>query len=733
PWGGLSTLPVEGDQLIVEMDVPDQVSFKPELQISRISHDFTGIFKQGSEFGHSGACNVDINCPPGNDWQIEKRSVVKFIRSGYWLCSGALINNSRNDGRPLLLTAHHCIGTETHAHQSVFFFRYESAYCGGPDGPSNYTISGSELLATTGKVDFCLVELSLSPPESYCPYYSGWDNRMVSYYDTVTTIHHPSGDVKKISQSYRRIATGDFGAGFDPNTHWKIDEWDLGTTEPGSSGAPLFNTDHKIIGDLTGGDASCDYNYNDYFQKLSVSWDRYSDSTEQLKYWLDPMNLGVGTINGYDPYREGQPEANIVNQPIQGYVGKKVYFRDLSTGMPDSWNWEFQGGTPAFSTNQHPGGVIFNSSGLKTIKLRVTNQYGSDSVRQTIHILESTGYSVSDTRVPENRPIQFSEQNSGSPLYTKLEIINQDHQSVIVSGNQWTPLTAGNYDVRYRVAYTDYEKTFYHYNQLNVVSDPVILHSSIVTHIDSTEHVKYYRFGPDNYLPGTNTSGMEAFAEVFRNPLQEDLMISGMEIGLAITPETSYDLYLPVVIWDAKWEVKTRDSILLTGREPNSRITVRFRSPVAFDSLIYAGFETPSIDPAGFSSSIAVDRGAEGANTLFIRKSSKWSELSSLTGMHAALDVSLEVSVIRNQFSDEIKVLPVPASQEFVIDLGDLVYKECSITVYDLSGRQVTSTLITSDNRIRFRVEPPVSGIYLAYIRIDAYHFTKKILIVRNQ
>ncbi|MCX6224209.1 MAG: trypsin-like peptidase domain-containing protein, partial [Bacteroidia bacterium] len=286
--GVLATVPLPGDKVTVELNLPANTEFMPTLEISKVSHDFKGFFD--SEFSRptAGECNVDINCSAGADWQIEKKAVVKFVRGGVWLCSGALINNVRNDGRPLLFTANHTIGSETHAEQTVFFFRYERPSCGTGNGTLQYTLSGSKLLATTGKLDFCLVELSSTPPKNYEPYYAGWDRRVFTSLDSVTCIHHPGGVVKKISKSFKQVFTSDFGGGYDANTHWKIGSWDVGTTEPGSSGSPLFNKDHRIVGDLTGGDASCSFNFNDYFQKFSVSWEKYPDSSTQLKYWLDP-------------------------------------------------------------------------------------------------------------------------------------------------------------------------------------------------------------------------------------------------------------------------------------------------------------------------------------------------------------------------------------------------------------------------------------------------------------
>ena len=75
-------------------------------------------------------------------------------------------------------------------------------------------------------------------------------------------------------------------------THWRIDAWEDGTTEGGSSGSPLFNDDKQVIGQLHGGVASCFNNINDYYGRLALSFD-------YIKEWLDPDSSGVTSINGY--------------------------------------------------------------------------------------------------------------------------------------------------------------------------------------------------------------------------------------------------------------------------------------------------------------------------------------------------------------------------------------------------------------------------------------------------
>ncbi len=306
-WNSILPIaPVKGDEIIIEYFEPKSVAFKGELHISSIAHDYMDVFKYLSKgekgFGDSGDCNVNINCDNDEMWQLLKHSVCKITYNG-WLCSGALINNTSEDEKPYFLTANHCIANNYNASAAVFYFNYESPDCENIDGPKDQTIAGSVIVATPAikSLDFSLLELSEKPPAIYKPYYAGW-NRDIANPDSVASIHHPSGDIKKISKAFDGAITGDYGEGYNEYTHWWIDTWDEGTTEGGSSGSPLFNKHGKIIGDLTGGDASCTYNYNDYYQQLYHSWSSINDIDQQLKHWLDPKNTGLVSLDGYLPY-----------------------------------------------------------------------------------------------------------------------------------------------------------------------------------------------------------------------------------------------------------------------------------------------------------------------------------------------------------------------------------------------------------------------------------------------
>jgi len=297
--------PIKGDELIIEYYEPKNVDFEGMLHIGFIAHDYKNIFKQLTKstlFGNSGACNINVNCDEDVLWQTLKHSVCKITYNGR-LCSGALINNTNNDGYPYILTANHCINNEFDANSAIFYFNYESPNCINADGTEDQSIANSTIIATPDikTIDFSLLELSVEPPPAFRPYYAGW-NRDIKDPISVTSIHHPAGDIKKISKAYNGAVQSNYGYGYTEFTHWWIDFWDEGTTEGGSSGSPLFDQNGLIIGDLSGGDASCSFNFNDYYQQFSYSWDSYEDINLQLKNWLDPESKGDLFIKGYNPY-----------------------------------------------------------------------------------------------------------------------------------------------------------------------------------------------------------------------------------------------------------------------------------------------------------------------------------------------------------------------------------------------------------------------------------------------
>ena len=304
----LGTTLLKGDAVIIEYFEPKNVAFSGELNLWRITHGYRNAFDYAEKsLGSSGSCNVNAACPQALGWENEIRSVCMLVSGGSGFCTGALINNTANDGTPYVLTANHC---GTNPTSWVFWFNWQSATCTNPgSSPSYNSISGATLKATNAASDFCLVQMNQTPPSNYNLYYSGWNRTTdVDIPGTIWGIHHPSGDIKKISWSTLGVSSATYLQSSSPgdNSHWKITSWSDGTTtEGGSSGSPLFDPNHLIIGQLHGGYAACGNTSSDWYGRLGISWDGGGTSATRLSDWLDPSGTSPLTWDGYDPNNPG--------------------------------------------------------------------------------------------------------------------------------------------------------------------------------------------------------------------------------------------------------------------------------------------------------------------------------------------------------------------------------------------------------------------------------------------
>ncbi len=299
--GEFATGILRGDGITLELYEPYFAEAPSFLNISSVVYGYKDVFKKlvGDDFGQSGFCNINVVCPEGDPWANEIRAVAMILTAGgSRLCSGSMINNVRQDLTPYFLTANHCVGS---GYQNwIIMFRYQSSQCTPSiNGPLNYTVQGTQLKASNSASDFALFQLTEAPPDSYEVHFAGWSAIDIPAVKSVG-IHHPRGDVKKICFD-NDPPTSHAWSGTPPNSHWRIGVWEAGTTEPGSSGSPLFDQNHRITGQLHGGLASCTVLDYDSYGKFSFSWNYGTTPSTRLKDWLDPDNTGTLVLDGWDP------------------------------------------------------------------------------------------------------------------------------------------------------------------------------------------------------------------------------------------------------------------------------------------------------------------------------------------------------------------------------------------------------------------------------------------------
>jgi hypothetical protein len=287
-----------------------------KLQITTLlaSYLFFCCPLKAQDFNEALPCNINVN---GTDWSqnfhIEQRAIFRYIPSDGGACTGTLINQgiySYETPRQLFLTARHCVRDVNWNGIWRFYFNYQSRNENTLDTPiynrgignnpgqsqdyssddyAYYHESLVRVISMDVLTDVALVEILTPIPPHFNIAYAGW----IPYFFTgqvitdlpFTVIHHPTGDIKKISRTHalyglttpvisavcnwitgaidgilgifrirgrvRRICR------YIEIPFFFVPSYSAGTTQPGSSGAPLMRRNGDIIGTLQGGLAGC--------------------------------------------------------------------------------------------------------------------------------------------------------------------------------------------------------------------------------------------------------------------------------------------------------------------------------------------------------------------------------------------------------------------------------------------------------------------------------------------
>lgn len=299
--------PIKSQSVVLEYYKPEYVQTSASLSLKSI-----GLLSIGSDvfndvntnangldgFGASGSCMINAKCPQYDaTWCNQRRSVAIIYRtvgnSKYGICTGTLLNNERNDGKPIFLTAFHCLDADDNLSLSqdeidavqywVFAFNYQSSGCSNPiNEPSlDQSVSGAILINANHNTDYALLQLNHRPAKNYGVYYSGWSNEYYGWsifnrpYNGVC-IHHPKGDIKKISDYgliKQKEGIDKYGHVWEYEYHWYL-QFTNGRTEKGSSGSALFDNNGYVVGQLRGGYPGCGSN-GAYFGRFSMSWYKF--------------------------------------------------------------------------------------------------------------------------------------------------------------------------------------------------------------------------------------------------------------------------------------------------------------------------------------------------------------------------------------------------------------------------------------------------------------------------
>ncbi|APW40767.1 hypothetical protein RD110_17425 [Rhodoferax koreense] len=274
---------VLGAEATVEVSLPAGAdTAKVDVAVPQLSHLFAlpdGTDAAGdtagagitAKIGEAGSCEIDAAC--NTDYQAESNAVARivFVQGGSaFQCTGTLLNDNLNSGTPYLITANHCISTQASASslQSYWFYRAPSCGAGTLNPAATLRTGGATLLYASASTDTSFMRLNEAPPSGAV--FAGWSVSAPALAATVGTLHHPEGDLLKLStgtvKSYQNCSLSSGGTSLtctgtaQSNSGFLDALLTSGSTEEGSSGAALFQTigtSRYVIGQLYGGSSSC--------------------------------------------------------------------------------------------------------------------------------------------------------------------------------------------------------------------------------------------------------------------------------------------------------------------------------------------------------------------------------------------------------------------------------------------------------------------------------------------
>lgn len=333
PGVAVSTLDIAVPQLshiFVNLSLPTEQEYQAQVATTKVNE--------------SDPCNLDATCYSENATERNAVARMSFVSGGLsYLCTGTLLNDGNSSGKPYFLSANHCISTQTVAStlQTNWFYRSPTCNSGTLQSSSIRKTGGAQLLYASSSTDTSFLLLNDTPPAGAV--YAGWDASTVASGTSMSGLHHPSGDLLKISfgsvnsqSSCQSTSATQFQCSGTSGNFYRV-TWSQGTTEGGSSGSAIF-VNGRVVGTLYGGSAVCTNKASfDYYGRFDVAYNA------ALKSWLaassSPVRSAVyrfyNATTGAHFYTASAAERDFVIRTYPQFAYENIAFYaypDSSTG-----------------------------------------------------------------------------------------------------------------------------------------------------------------------------------------------------------------------------------------------------------------------------------------------------------------------------------------------------------------------------------------------------------------
>ncbi|MBR4387993.1 MAG: PKD domain-containing protein [Prevotella sp.] len=231
--------------------------------------------------------------------------------------------------------------------------------------------------------------------------------------------------------------------------------------------------------------------------------------------------------------------ANGDNASINIKEGESVHFLDMSKGNVTSWNWTFEGGTPATSTEQNPV-VTYDKAGSYGVTLTVSDGNSSATTTRNAFVTVSGEALIAAVGLPDgaylspwvmmfvptNVPLTFKDASTGNPSQWSWAIGGAEPSTSNEQNPTVTYPAEGTFGIKLEVANDTGSNVFETVdNAIQAGGEQEIWNIAP----EETTGLTMIEMGWYGNYAGTNWLGMGEFAEHFDAPLA-DATISKVNI-----------------------------------------------------------------------------------------------------------------------------------------------------------------------------------------------------------
>lgn len=282
------------------------------------------------------------------------------------------------------------------------------------------------------------------------------------------------------------------------------------------------------------------------WERFTVDLNKFAGQQVQFSFVYQGNYGEDEAIDGFKILQANDGDDAVINIS----EGESIHFRDLSTGNVTTWNWTFEGGEPATSTEQNPV-VTYNRAGSYDVTLTVGDGSLTDTKSRTAYVVVRAEAPVAHVGlpagaylspwvmmfVPTQVPLTFNDASTGNPTSWNWTFEGTDITTSNLQNPTVTYLREGTYGLKLEVA-----------NEMGSSVDQYVN-----TAIQAGGEQEIWNIAPEensdlmmmemgwygNYA-GTNWLGIGEFAEHFDAPVA-DAQISQVNVYFGKTTAASTD------------------------------------------------------------------------------------------------------------------------------------------------------------------------------------------------